>query len=365
MGSPVKLRIRDVATRAVLVPMSRPIRTASGTIAEAPLLLLDLHTEEGVTGRTYLFGYQPFMLRPLADLVHAMTAMIRGDEVAPVELDRKLRGRFALLGARSLNGMALAGLDMAAWDALARAIGVPLVTLLGGTRRPVRAYLGNGIGVVPVDDVGGEATRLAGEGLAAIKIRLGRAAFDQDLAAVRAARRSLPDAVRLLADFNQSLSVREAIARGRALDDEGLGWIEEPVRADDFPGCARVAAEVRTPIQIGENFAGPFEMQAALQAAASDLVMVDAQQIGGVTGWLRAAALAHAFGRELSSHLFQEVSAHLLAVSPTADWLEYMNVADPILREPLVPAGGTVTPADRPGIGLDWDDQAVRRYALT
>ena len=350
MGTHVKLRIRGVETHPVLVPMSRPIRTASGTIGEAPLLLIDLQTEEGVTGRAYLFGYQTFTLRPLGDLVHAMAEMVRGDAVSPFELDRKLRGRFALLGTRSLNGMALSGLDMAAWDALARAAGVPLATLLGGTPKPVRAYLGNGIGVVPVDEVAAEATRLGTEGFAAIKIRIGRPSFHEDLAAVRAARRSLPSTVRLMADFNQSLTLRDAIARGQALDDEGLSWIEEPVRADDFHGCAQVAAAVRTPIQIGENFAGPFEMHAALRADASDLVMADAQQIGGVTGWLRAAALAHAFGRELSSHLFQEVSAHLLAVTPTADWLEYMNLADAVLREPLVPAGGAVAAADRPGI---------------
>jgi mandelate racemase len=173
----------------------------------------------------------------------------------------------------------------------------------------------------------------------------------------------VPDAVRLMADFNQSLTVREAIARGRVLDDEGLTWIEEPVRADDFPGCARVTAAVRTPIQLGENFAGPLEMHAAANAGAGDLLMADAQQIGGVTGWLRAAAVAHAFGRELSTHLFQEVSAHLLAVSPTADWLEYMPVADPVLREPLAPAGGMVTAPDRPGSGVEWDEDAVRRYA--
>jgi mandelate racemase len=91
--------------------------------------------------------------------------------------------------------------------------------------------------------------------------------------------------------------------------------------------------------------------------------MADAQQIGGVTGWLRAAAVAHAFGRELSTHLFQEVSAHLLAVTPTADWLEYMPLADPVLREPLALDRGTVTAPDRPGTGLEWDEDAVRRYA--
>jgi mandelate racemase len=359
----MRLSIRGVTTRPVVVPMSRPIRTASGTIAQAPLLLIDLETAEGVTGRAYLFGYQPFTLGPLASLVQTMVAMVRGDAVAPVDLDRKLRARFALLGTRGLPGMALSGVDMAAWDALARAASVPLVRLLGGAPQPIRAYLGNGFGVLPAAEIREAAPALSAEGLAAIKIRLGRPALDDDLAALRAARASLPDAVRLMADFNQSLTVREAIARGHALDGEGLTWIEEPVRADDLQGCAAVAAAVRTPIQLGENFAGPFEMHAALAAAAADLVMADAQQIGGVTGWLRAAALAHGFGRELSSHLFQEVSAHLLAVTPTADWLEYMPLADPVLQDPLVPAGGAVVAPDRPGIGLEWDEAAVRRYA--
>jgi mandelate racemase len=357
------MRIRGVTTRPVVVPLSRPIVTASGTIAEAPLLLIDLETDGGVTGRAYLFGYQPFTLGPLGALVRAMVDMVRGETLAPFELDRTLRARFTLLGTRGLPGMALSGVDMAAWDALARAAAVPLVRLLGGAPRAIRAYLGNGIGVLPVAGIGAEALRLAAEGLGAIKIRLGRPSLADDVAAVRAARRSLPDEIRLMADFNQSLTVREAIARGRALDDEGLDWIEEPVRADDFPGCARVTAAVRTPIQLGENFAGPLEMHAAASAGAGDLLMADAQQIGGVTGWLRAAAVAHAFGRELSTHLFQEVSAHLLAVTPTADWLEYMPLADPVLREPLKLDRGMVTAPDRPGSGLEWDEDAVRRYA--
>jgi mandelate racemase len=363
MGA-MTLRVRGVRTQRVVVPMSRPIRTASGTVAEAPLLLIDLVTDAGVTGRSYLFGYQPLTLAPLAELVGALGAMIEGDPVAPFDLDRKLRARLALLGARGLTGMALSGIDMAAWDALACAAGVPLVTLLGGRPRPIPAYLGNGIGIVPPGEIGDEAARLVGEGLGAIKIRLGRPAFADDLAAVRAARKAIPADVSLMADFNQGLTVTEAVRRGRALDDEGLYWIEEPVRAADFRGCARVAAAVRTPIQLGENFSGPAETLEALAADASDFVMVDAQQIGGVTGWQRAAALAGAFGKEVSSHLFQEISAHLLAVTPTCHWLEYMNLADPILVEPLSVATGCLQAADRPGVGLAWDEAAVARLRV-
>lgn len=364
MGELTPLRVRGIETHPVILPMDRPIRTASGTVSQAPLLLVDLQTEEGIIGRSYLFAYHAFLLKPLNDLVLTMAEMLKGDLVVPVELDRKLRSRFALFGTRNLVALALSGLDIAAWDIAAAAVGVPLVAILGGQSRPIRAYVGNGIGVIPVDEVPDEARKLAALGFSAVKIRLGRSSFADDLAAVRAARHALPDEVALMADFNQALGVEEAIHRGQILDGEGLYWMEEPVRADDFRGCAEVAAAVRTPVQIGENFESVFEMHEALYVSASDFVMVDAQRIGGVTGWVRAAGVAQTFGRPLSSHLFQEVSAHLLAVSPTGEWLEYMNVADPVLAEPLKPSGGVLTASSRPGVGLLWDEAAVRRYRM-
>jgi mandelate racemase len=159
--------------------------------------------------------------------------------------------------------------------------------------------------------------------------------------------------------------VAEAIKRGRMIDEEGgVHWIEEPVRADDLAGNARIAREIATPIQIGENFMGPEQMAQALAAGACDFVMPDAQRIGGVTGWMRAAALAQAAGMEMSSHLFPEVSCHLLAVTPTCHWLEYVDWADPVLEEPARLKDGHVLIPDRPGIGMRWDEKAVKRFQL-
>jgi mandelate racemase len=180
----------------------------------------------------------------------------------------------------------------------------------------------------------------------------------------RAVRRRLPDGVALMTDYNQALSVAEAIARGRALDGEGIYWIEEPVRHDDYRGCARIARTLVTPVQIGENFSGLQAMATALAAGASDYVMPDLERIGGVTGRQRAAALAMAAGIEMSSHLFPEVSAHLLATTPTRHWLEYTDWATPILVEPLRIEGGMAIVSDRPGAGLVWDDAAVNRFRL-
>ena len=167
-----------------------------------------------------------------------------------------------------------------------------------------------------------------------------------------------------MVDFNQALSVNDAILRGRMLDEEGgLLWIEEPIRADDFDGNARIADALATPVQIGENFMGPEQMAQALAARASDFVMPDLERIGGVTGWMRAAALAQAAGCEMSSHLFPEVSCHLLAVTPTCHWLEYVDWAAPVLEEPLAVRDSHALPRIAPGHGMRWDESAVAKYA--
>ena len=148
------------------------------------------------------------------------------------------------------------------------------------------------------------------------------------------------------------------------LDGEGLAWIEEPVRHDDYAGCAHIAAALETPVQIGENLLDTHQLVSALEARAMDYVMPDVQRIGGVTGWMRAAGIAHAHGIEMSSHLFPEVSAHLLAVTPTAHWLEYMDWATPILAEPIQIRDGFAVIPERPGSGITWDEAAVKRFAV-
>ena len=359
------MKIRAIKVRPVAAPMKRPLHTSIAAVTEAALLLIDLQTDEGVVGRSYLFAVAKHHLPALAKLVEAMAAMVQGDEVAPLELERKLRARYALLGVHNIVLFAMAGIDMAAWDAFAQARQVTLVRLLGGAPRPIPAYNSKGLGIMEPAKLAAEALELVAEGFRAVKLRLGRRHAREDLEALRTVKQALGPDVVLMVDFNQGLTAAEAIRRGRMIDDEGgVAWIEEPVRADDFAGCARVAREVATPIQIGENFMGPEQMAQALAAGACDYVMPDAERIGGVTGWLRAAALAQGAGIEMSSHLFPEISAHLLAVTPTCHWLEYVDWADAILAEPARVEDGHVVIPRRPGSGIAWDEAAVKRYAL-
>jgi mandelate racemase len=359
------VKIKAIRTRAVGAPMKRPLATSTGAITVAPLLLVDLQTDAGITGRSYLFGIGKQNLKPLAAILEAMAEMIAGDAVAPFEIDKKLRARHTLLGVHNVVYFAISAIDMAAWDVVGQAQKLPLVRLLGGAPRPILAYNSKGLGIMPLKPLAKEATELVKEGFGAVKLRLGRPHAEDDLAALRAVKKAIGPKVTLMVDFNQGLSVAEAIRRGRMIDEEGgVYWIEEPVRADDFAGNARIARAVATPIQIGENFMGPEQMAQALAAQACDYAMPDAQRIGGVTGWMRAAALAHTAGMEMSSHLFPEVSCHLLAVTPTCHWLEYVDWADAILEEPLQVQDGHARIPERAGVGMRWDEKAVRRYAL-
>ena len=359
------MKITAIRARAVAAPMKRPLATSTGALTAAMLLLIDLETDAGVVGRSYLFSPGKHALAAIAELVKSMAEMLKGDEVAPFDLERKLRARFTLLGVHNIVLFAMSGIDMAAWDAHAQSLNQPLVRVLGATPRPIPAYNSKGLGIMPLERLVAEARELVDEGFRAVKLRLGRREAREDLEALRAVKKAIGADITLMVDFNQALTVAEAIRRGRQIDDEGgVYWIEEPIRADDYAGAARVTREVETPIQIGENFMGPEQMAQALAAGACDYVMPDAERIGGVTGWMRAAALAQGAGVEMSSHLFPEVSCHLLAATPTSHWLEYVDWANPVLAEPAELKDGHVLILSRPGCGIAWDEKAVARYAL-
>jgi mandelate racemase len=250
------LTLHGLRARAVDVPMQRPLQTSGGTVGTAPLVLVDLTAEEGVVGRSYVFCYTPLTLRPVVQLVSSLEDILRGEALAPVAIEQDLQRRFRLLGAKGLTGIAIAAIDMAAWDALARAAGLPLARLLGGELRATPAYNSCGLGIIGAERAAAEARELVAPGFRAVKVRLGYSDLETDVAVFRAVRRAVGDEILLMTDYNQSLSVPEAARRARALDGEGVYWIEEPTLADDYVGHAQVRQEAASPIQMGENWWG-------------------------------------------------------------------------------------------------------------
>ena len=354
--------LRSVRARPVLAPLARPLRTASGDIPVAPLVLIDVETAEGVPGRAYLFGYTAHTLKPLCGLVEAIGGLVAGKSAAPADRFGQLSAAFKLLGMQGLVGMAASGLDMALWDLLGRSVGRPVVELLGGSARPVRAYDSYGL-VDPAKDR--KALEASVEsGIEAIKLKIGAGTPDADAELVGAVREIVGRQVRLMVDLNQSQSVPDAIRRIELLERFDLSWIEEPVAAEDLAGHARVRASSAVPIQTGENWWFIADMARAIEAEACDLAMPDLMKIGGITGWVKAMALAEAASLPISSHIFAEASAHVLPVSPTAHYLEWLDIAGAVMAEPVRPMRGAVT-ARGPGLGMEWDEDAVRCYAAS
>jgi len=359
-----RLTVRAIRAVGVEVPMTYALGTSRAVITKAPLLLIDLDTEEGITGRSYLWSYMRGVMPAIGAMLKVVEETVKGEPIAPPALWEKLAQRFALIGVQGIIRMAMSGFDVAAWDAMAVARGVPLATLLGGKPEPIAAYNSCGLGLMAPDMVADEAEKLLAGGFRAVKLRLGYPTLQEDVAAVHAVRARIGDGAALMVDYNQVLDLAEALVRGRALDDERIYWLEEPIGHDDYAGYARLKRELKTPIQIGENFSLPSALELALANDAATYVMPDLERIGGVTGWQRAAALAAASGIKMSSHLFPEVSAHLLTATPTRHFLEYVDWADRIVCDPLRVVDGRAVVPDRPGNGLVWDQKAIERYRI-
>jgi mandelate racemase len=350
-------RIEAIRVRAIRVPMREPHQTASGVVSESPLVLTDITLDDGTIGHSVLFTYTAAALEPTATLVRNLEPLVKGDALAPAETEQKLARRFRLLGSQGLVGMALSAIDMALWDALARLHGVSLTRLLGGSEKAVPAY--GAVGYDGESKSGRVAEDWAKRGFTGVKAKIGYPTVAEDVAVVRAMRKAAGPNVAIMVDFNQSLTPAEAVQRMRVLDDEGLTWVEEPTLAHDYAGHALVAREARTPIQCGENWWGAQDFQHAVDAYASDYVMPDVMKIGGVTGWMRVSAIAATRNLRVSCHLWPEISAQLLSVTPTAHWLEYADWWNPVIKEPLVIREGKTDLGGVTGSGVEWNEAAI------
>jgi mandelate racemase len=353
--------IKSVKARAVVTPMARPVKNAFGVIDVAPLLLIDVATDQGITGRSYLFAYSKITLKPFVHLVEEIGHDLIGKPVAPYELMATLDAKFRLLGWQGLVGMAVAGLDMAFWDILGQAAGKPVVELLGGSAKPIRCY--DSYGAIEADTDEKALRRSLDQGFKGIKIKGGDGDAANDERRVKALRKLLGPDIALMLDFNQSLDPAEAKRRIARLAPYDLTWIEEPVPQENLSGHAEVRETSEIPIQAGENWWFPRGFAEAIAAGASDFIMPDLMKVGGITGWLNVAGQADAASIPMSSHILPEASAHVLAVTPTAHWLEVLDFAGPILANPIKIEDGKLT-ARGPGLGIEWNETVIAKYLV-
>lgn len=353
--------IKQLRARSVMAPLARPITTSSVSIPAAPLVLIDLICDHDMVGQAYIFAYTKAALRPLVEMIASLSELVQGEEIAPLALAQKVDGAFCLLGKQGLLGMALSGLDMAVWDVLGKTANTSVARLLGANHDPIRSYDSHGL--FNPDTSPGYLERSLELGFEAVKIKIGGSTLQRDIDAVRSVRSIVGPDVRLMIDYNQSLTVPEAIRRIKRLEQFDLYWVEEPVRAEDLRGHADVRSASPVAIQTGENWWFSRGAAHAYSVGTSDFSMLDIMKIGGVSGWVQAAALADAASSPVSSHLFIEASTHAMAATTNRDMIEHLDVAGAVLTEPYRVSDGKLTPRG-PGLGISWDEQAVEKHQL-
>jgi mandelate racemase len=197
------LTFRSLSARPVVLKLKRPIVARIATITNWPLILIDLLTEEGIVGRSYLEPCLVESMRYLVPALHDLGVLLKGRRVAPIELFGAARKSLHFVGYEGMSMIAASGLDMAAWDALSKAAEQPLCVLLGGSVGPVKAYNSNGLWLMEPQAVAAEAIELRDEGgFTGLKVRLGREHVSDDLATIDAVRNAVGDATHLMVDFN-------------------------------------------------------------------------------------------------------------------------------------------------------------------
>ncbi len=359
------MRIANVSTRIISVPLERPIRTPIHYIVNVDNVLVELHTDEGVTGIAYLWCFGVQRAKALAALVHDMASLVGGmDAIARNIVYARMEREANFLGKVGAVTIAMSAIDTALWDIAGKALNRPVWQLLGGESRSIPVYAGGLFLSDSIDMIVAEAKAYAASGFRAIKMRCGATDWREDIARVEAVRDAVGPDFKLLVDVVQGWTVDRAIQVGRALERFNLAYIEDPVAFDDLEGMAHIAAVLDTPIAAGENDYGLRGFRRLLEGNVVDIPMIDLQRVGGISAWMQVAAMASAWGKPVVPHVFPEISIHLLAATPSALFLEYVPWWEVLFVETPKLVDGGMRPLDSPGLGLAFNSDAIERFRI-
>jgi L-alanine-DL-glutamate epimerase-like enolase superfamily enzyme len=357
-------RIRHVCLSSVVLPLETPVSDAKvltgrqKPMTEVVFLFAEVASEQGHHGIG--FSYSKRAGGP-AQYAHAkeVAENLLGEDPSDIgKLYDKLLWAGASVGRSGVATQALAAIDIALWDLKARRADLPLAKLLGAHRDSVRTYnTTGGFLHVPIEEVKARASQSLADGIGGIKIKVGQPDLKEDLRRLAAVREHLGDDVPLMVDANQQWDRPTALRFGRAVEDLGLVWIEEPLDAYDAEGHAQLAAALDTPIATGEMLSSVAEHVRLIDARAADVIQPDAPRIGGITPFLRLATLADHAGLQLAPHFAMEIHLHLAAAYPREPWVEHFEWLNPLFNERLETVGGRMVVPDRPGLGFTLSEQ--------
>jgi L-alanine-DL-glutamate epimerase-like enolase superfamily enzyme len=363
------MKISRIHSQILRVPADEPL--AGGPVmsgATRDFVALRIGTDEGVEGLGVTF-FGGALTGALKAAVDGLGALAVGEDPLRVEaIAQKLRAAAGSSGPGGIFTLALAAIDIALWDIKGKALNVPVAKLAGGFRERMPTYASGALmRTFPLDHVARAAARLVENGFRQMKTQLalpGDTTPAREVERVRVIREATGPDIDLMCDINQRWDVRQAIAIGSRIEQYHLFWLEDVVAPDDYAGLASVAAALATPIAAGEYVYGKVPFRHMLEARSVDIVMVDVLRAGGITQWLKIAGMAEAFNLPVVNHLYPEVSVHLVAAVPNGLTVEYMPWSARLFEEVPVPVKGELAVPEKPGLGLKFDEAALRRYGV-
>ena len=361
------MKITGVTVDVLRVPVERPYLAGGRTVDANWHVLARLATSDGVEGIGYIVYPRADLMTAIGHAARELGAQLIGMSVLEPEAAwERLARRADWAGPGGLLHCALAPLDIALWDAAGKTLGQPLWRLIGGHRDRVTTYASDGLwySLSPAELALSAKQHVEG-GFGAVKLRLGReATAELEVRRVEAVREAVGPSVGIMVDINECWSAERARRGGRALQDAGIAWLEDPLHHLDTAGLADLRRQLEVPIAAGEHLYHLDAFRALLEARAVDVLILDLARVGGVTPWRKVAALAQAHRVVVCGHVVPEIQVHLLASVPNAHLVEYVPRSAGILAAmPRIERGALVAP-DGPGLGLELDAAAVRRFRV-
>ena len=328
---------------------------------ETPLLrVFDSDGAEGV-GYSYTIGSGGSSVMAL--LRDHLAPQLPGRDPAHIEAiwrDLKFSTNATTVGV--ITALALAAIDTALWDLKCRKAGMPLHVVAGGAKDRVGLYTTEG-GWLHIEqaELVDDALAAQAAGFGGAKVKVGKPHVAQDVDRIMAVREAVGPGWELMVDANQAFTVDEAIRRARCFEPADLAWLEEPMPADDVSGHERLSQATTLPIAIGESVYSIGHFREYMQRGACSIVQVDVARIGGITPWLKVAHTAESFNLPVCPHFLMELHVSLVCAVPNGRWVEYIPQLDEITREALVIENGKALAPTAPGLGIQWDWEAIDR----
>jgi L-alanine-DL-glutamate epimerase-like enolase superfamily enzyme len=361
------MKITHVTTRALRTPADNPLVVGLPAPTDTrEFVTLELGTDQGAVGLGLTF-FGGALTPALKTAVDELARLTIGEDPTQVEaITAKLRRAAGSSGPGGIFTLALSAVDIACWDLKGKAVGQSVCALLGGLRDRVATYASGALmRPHPIDYLAKAGPRLRDMGFRQMKMQCGsEPTVSASVERVRVMRESIGPDIDLMCDINQLWSVNQAIEVGRRIEPYHLFWLEDPTTHDDYPGMARIADALTTPIAAGEYHYGITPFRHLLEHRSIDIVMIDLLRAGGITQWMKIAGMAEAFNLPVVSHLVPEIHVHLVAAIPNGLTVEYMPWTLALYEEtPPIERGQLVVPK-KPGLGLAFDQAAMKRFQI-